>query len=61
MLIRALNISDNVEKAVTKNAYKVRSMRAAHSPKDIPIDDVLIENLRKLDRRLILDFLKTVN
>jgi hypothetical protein len=60
-LIRALNISDNVEKAVTKNAYKVRSMRAAHAPKDIPIDAVLIENLRKLDRRLILDFLKSVN
>jgi hypothetical protein len=60
-IIRALKISDSLEIAVIKEAYKVRSMRAAHAPKDIPIDAVLIENLRKLDRRLILDFLKTVN
>ena len=31
-IIRALKISDNLEKAVTKDAYKVRSMRASTRP-----------------------------
>ena len=60
-IIHALNINGNQEEVVIKEAYKIRSIRAAHAPKDIPIEPVLVENLRKLDRRLILDFLDKIN
>jgi hypothetical protein len=60
-IIHALNIYDSHKKAVIKEAYKIRSMRAAHSPKNIPIYLMLVEHLRKLDRQLILNFLETIN
>lgn len=60
-IIHALKISDSQEKTVIKNTYKVGSMWIAHSSMDTAIEPALVEKLRKLNRRLIMDSLGKAN